>query len=314
LRIKLWGVRGSIPAPLDTNGLVDKIEAALSFAQKEWKKKPTLTVDEMMKKLPESSRQLVGGETTCVEVNLNGTTIIIDMGSGARRLGYDLMARKKRGEFHVLMTHTHWDHIQGWPFFVPAYIPGNTIHFYSTHADLQSRFETQQHFDFFPLPFDGMASEKQFHTFQSSKTFQVGPFSIDTLPLPHPGGSVSFRIATHNRIFILATDAEFYGVDKVMLRKNRPFFNGADLLVIDAQYSREEAEKKVGWGHTSVHAAVECAIEWNIKKLVLTHHEPSYTDDTIEKLFKEAKLYKKQKFPDASLKIFQGRQDDEYTL
>lgn len=267
-----------------------------------------------MELLPIEMVHPIGGETTCIEVRHGDEFLIIDMGSGVRRLGYELMNRPNK-IFHVLMTHTHWDHIQGWPFFVPAYIPGNTIHFHSACADLRKRFSYQQKFEFFPVPLKGMPSKKQFHLFTPGSSFQIGPFHIDTLALPHPGGCISYRISVDHQRFIFATDTEFFGKEVIEhIRTKKSYFENSDLLIIDAQYTKEEAEKKIGWGHTSVEVAVDCAIEWNAKRVVLTHHEPSYGDDKIEEMYRNAVNHQKKSHPDSKTIIIQGRQDDEFEL
>ena len=284
MRIKLWGVRGSIPTPMSSSEYRDGVMGILGESKNLWEKNPSMDVEQVFQNLPERLKQPVGGDTTCVEVSHGDTILILDMGSGARRLGMDLMKRKF-GELHVLITHTHWDHIQGWPFFVPAFIPGNTIHFYSSFDDMEERLDLQQKFQFFPVALNQMASNKIFHVLKYHNEFQIGPFTISSYPLIHPGGATSYKIQAGGKTMIFATDTEFYGESKDKnINDARSFFYGADVLLLDAQYSDEEARVKAGWGHTSVNVAIECAISCSVKRLFLTHHEPVHSDHQIYEL------------------------------
>lgn len=291
MRIKLWGVRGSIPAPINQNDLKDRLTRSITLARDLFKENPDISTDEVLSRIPESVRVPVGGETTCVEIQSGDSQLIIDMGSGARRLGYEMAARSNDfKEVHILMTHTHWDHIQGWPFFIPAYMPDKTIHFYSAIEDCEDRYTLQQKFEFFPVAFSEMPSKKEFHYFKSGDFLQVGPFKIQTISLPHPGGSIAYRIQSNGKKLIVSTDTEFYGPNLDQeVRNHSPVFQDADLLILDAQYTLEEAERRIGWGHTSMEVAVNVALQWNVKRLVFTHHEPAHSDETIYKMYEEAR-------------------------
>lgn len=299
MQIKFWGVRGSIPAPLDPIDYESRIKEILKIGRKKWEENIHIDVDHVYETLPLHLKEIIGGNTTCVELKDGNEQLIFDMGTGARRLGYDMMAKGITGEIHILLTHTHWDHIQGWPFFIPGYIPTNHIHFYSAFKDCENRFITQQKFQFFPLGFNEMLSKREFHYFKAGDEFTIGSFNIQTEPLIHPGNSTAYRITKDNKSFIFATDTEFFGTElNKIIKKKRKFFESADVLVIDAQYSLKEAEQKIGWGHTSMIIAVDCAIEWNVKKLILTHHEPAHDDYTTYQLFKEAVEHLKEKHSD----------------
>lgn len=292
MQVKLWGVRGSLAAPLDPVDYRSRLRSSIEHARTLWSRDPGLTTDDVVAALPEHIRDLIGGDTTCVELRSGDEQLIFDMGTGARRLGYDMMSRGAGGTIHILMTHTHWDHIQGWPFFIPGYIPKNDIHFYSCFENCRERFLRQQEFDFFPLSFDEMGSGRQFHLFKQGDAFAIGGFQIRTGALIHPGQSTAYRIDRDGKSFIFATDTEFFGPKlPAVIEEKRPFFEGADVLVLDAQYSLKEAEQKVGWGHTSMTVAVECAIAWKVKRLVLTHHEPAHDDFTTIGMFSAAREY-----------------------
>lgn len=296
MQVKLWGVRGSVPSPLDPRDYRSRIVSVIEKSCELYKKDPSLSADEIRKRLPPHIRDLIGGETTCVELREGNEQLIFDLGTGARRLGYDMVARGLTGHIHILMTHTHWDHIQGWPFFVPAYLPGNHIHFHSAIEDCEERFRKQQRFEFFPLGFDEMMSKRDFHTFERGSSFEIGSLTIRTESLIHPGGSTAYRVEKDGKAVIFATDTEFFGdgLEETVMQK-KPFFQGADCLIMDAQYSIKESEQKIGWGHTSMIVAVDCAIAWEVKRLVLTHHEPAHDDLTTLRMFEEAQTYLKER-------------------
>ncbi len=315
MRIKLWGVRGSIPTPLSSNEYRRRLKSALEHARGRWESDPDVSPETLLAELSPDIRKLVGGETTCVEVRSGEDQLIVDLGTGARRLGYDMMARGFKGDVHVLVTHTHWDHIQGWPFFIPGYIPDNTVHFHSCIENCHERFQRQQHFDHFPVEFDAMMSKKEFHIYQPGDSFEVGPFTVKTVGLMHPGGSVAYRIEAGGKVFVFATDTEFFGEDlEGQIEKHRPFFENADLLVMDAQYTLDEAEQKVGWGHTAMRIAAECSLKWKAKRLLLTHHEPAHHDDTIHDLFVETEKFVEANANGHKPEIALAYENDEYEL
>lgn len=313
MQIKLWGVRGSLPSPLDPRDYRSRVHDVLKKARNLWDESPGLSVDEVYEKLPAPLAGVVGGDTTCVELRSGDEQLIFDLGTGARRLGYDMMARGHKGDLHILMTHTHWDHIQGWPFFAPGYIPGNHVHFHSCIPDCEERFIKQQQFEFFPLGFHDMMSERTFHTYDQGDSFEVGSFKVTTEALIHPGGSTSYRVDREGKTFIFATDTEFFGPELPdLMEKKKPFFKDADLLIMDAQYSLKESEQKIGWGHTAMVIAVDCAIEWGVKRLALTHHEPAHDDFTTYQLFEEALEHNRQ-YGD-SLNLILARQGETIDL
>lgn len=315
VQIKLWGVRGSIPTPLSSGEYRERLKVALSHARERWQSEPDLSAEGVLAELSPEVLNLVGGETTCVEVRSGEHQLVIDLGTGARRLGYDMLSRGVKGDIHVLVTHTHWDHIQGWPFFVPGYIPDNTVHFYSCIQNCHQRFQRQQHFDHFPVEFDAMMSKKEFHTFPAGGNFAVGPFQVSTLELAHPGGSVAYRIEANGKKFIFATDTEFSGDDlDEQIARYSSFFEGADLLVMDAQYTLDEAKQKIGWGHTAMVISVDCALKWKVRRLVLTHHEPAHQDEKIHTLFAEASKHLEQNANGHRPEIFIACENDVFDL
>jgi len=285
--IDLWGVRGSISAPTGNVEYRLKLREILHLGVQAGIK-DTEDIEAFIEKLPENLQYNYGGNTTCAAVTSStGNMYILDCGTGIRTLGDILMkgpAGKGKAEIHIFVTHTHWDHIQGIPFFKPLYIPGNIIHFHSGIKDLAERLSYQQTERFFPKEFTAMEATKKFHLME-----EFNPISpekgveVSCLRMKHPGGSMAYRFTENGKRFVFATDAEFTAdYLETFTPEQNAFFSDADLLVIDSQYTLDEAFKKFDWGHTSYTMAINCAMKWRTKRLVLTHHEPAYFD---EKLF-----------------------------
>jgi len=249
MEIYLAGVRGSISSPMQTQEYRSKLKKILALALQSGIKEEQ--IHNFILSLPPELKNIVGGNTTCVGVSGTETDhIIIDCGSGIRHLGDKLMKGplgQGKGTAHIFITHTHWDHIQGFPFFKPAYIPGNKLHFYSIFPDLKERMQQQQDSRFFPVHFDHMPSEKFYHTLAFNQEYKLLGYHIRCHPLKHPGGSTAYRFAEGNHSFIFATDAEFTGEDLSYTEGNDFFFN-ADLLIIDAQYTLDESFQKFDGG------------------------------------------------------------------
>jgi len=186
-------------------------------------------------------------------------------------------AGRGQAEITILLTHTHWDHVQGLPFFTPMYLKGNVVRFYSPYPDIEERLVHQQDYRFFPVTLENMASTRHFHHMKGPVRFEDS-LTVDFLPLKHPGGSYAYRFREKGSTFIFATDTEFTGGYLEQMGNKAEFFMDADLLVIDSQYTLDESFTKFDWGHTSYTMAVNCGINWRAKHLVLTHHEPGYYD------------------------------------
>lgn len=289
--IELWGVRGSLPTPLSNAEYRNKIHDILKLSS--GKTFPDQgAIDAFIDSLPLELANVFGGNTTCVSVtSASGELFILDCGTGIRALGDRLIKEDHyRGKalMNFFITHSHWDHIQGFPFFKPAWVSGNRIVFHAPFPDLESRFNYQHDFRFFPRTLDEMGAAKEFRRIAPGEVIETGGVQIDCIPLQHPGGSFAYRFREGGKTFIFATDSEFNGeyLEKLSTDHSH-FFNNADLLIIDSQYSLDDSFMKFDWGHTSYTMAVNCGVRWNIGDLVLTHHEPSYSDAIIANHFAE---------------------------
>ncbi len=292
MNVRFWGVQGSLASPLTNAALEAKIETALKLAIKAGLSEEN-QISDFIKNLPWHIRQTAGGNTTCVEIAAGDKLLIMDAGTGLRPLGLDLMQRSNNNpiEAHIMLTHTHWDHICGIPFFVPAFIPTNTIIVYGSHPDLEERVRRQQEFEYFPIE---LAPTFQFCIINSRdglaiERFQIGAVEIETIPLPHPGTSYGYRISHQGKSVVFATDAEYKDPSAKALKPYINFFKNADLVIFDAQYTFIENIEKEDWGHSNVFNGIDIALEAGVKKLVFTHHELNYDDkqlwDNLQKAY-----------------------------
>jgi len=243
--------------------------------------------------------QQFGGDTTCLQITFTDTNqiAIIDAGTGIRHLGKDLRAiGHKQDEIVLAFSHFHWDHIQGFPFFGPAYDAAQKLTLLTLGegqiiGKLREVFEVQMQSQYFPVQLDHMGA--QFHFLQianASKHF-TDVHGIQTKVTAqrhnHPGGAYSFRIERQGEVLVICTDVEHgEAIDPKLVELARD----ADLLVHDAQYTADELERRRGWGHSSYDQAMQVAEMANVKSLALTHHDPDHDDEfllRIEKLCQE---------------------------
>ena len=233
-----------------------------------------------------------GGNTSCIEVVHDGHRLIIDGGTGLRELG-DAIGYQPV-ELTVLFTHTHWDHIQGVPFFTPAYHAGSNLTFAGPTRDagtLHDALATQMRPPTFPIQLDDLAAHIDYRAISESDELEIGPFRVRSVDLFHPDGVRAYRIEAGSRIFVHATDVEHGDtLDPRLIR----FAEGADLLSHDAQYTREEylgmgGPSRRGWGHATWRDAVNVARAAGVHRLALFHHDPRRNDDGVDRIEAEAR-------------------------
>lgn len=259
MRVQFWGTRGSVPSPG-----------------------------------PSTARY--GGNTSCVTVRADdGTLIILDCGTGARPLGLSLLAEPKPIRAHMLIGHTHWDHIQGLPFFVPAFLPDTELTIHAPAGFEQSLAESlagQMQHSYFPLALQELRSRIVLHDLEEG-TFQLGGVTVETHYLNHTAPTLGYRISAGGVTMVYATDHEPYwhgtnGFIHPGDRDHIDFIRGADLLVHDAQYTLEEYPTKVSWGHSTIPYVTEVAMEAGVKRLALFHHDPTRDDAAVARLEAQA--------------------------
>ena len=302
MHVKFWGVRGSIPRPADSDELSARIvEALYRLGQQSdyLDLSDRAALRDYVDKLPPSINAFTGGNTPCVEVRCGDELLIIDLGSGLRALGQSLMQREfgvGKGRAHLFLSHLHHDHIQGWPFFRPAYIEGNQFELYARHADVRARLQQQQQEPFFPPEsLQDMRSRVNYHQLSSEPQLICdGRLKVRSIELDHPSGSYAFRFEVGDKVLVYASDGAFPAPDKGPNCPARPFiefFRDADLVIIDAQFSLAESLAKRSWGHSSAVIGVELAAHAGAKRLALFHHDPGATDAALEHLLRVGKEY-----------------------
>jgi phosphoribosyl 1,2-cyclic phosphodiesterase/CheY-like chemotaxis protein len=274
-RLKLWGVRGSLPTPG-----------------------------------PGTVRY--GGNTSCVEVRADGEIIVLDAGTGIRGLG--LALEKELGpepiKLTLLITHTHWDHIQGLPFFAPAYNPKNLIRilgYEGARTGLGTILAGQMETPFFPVSLRELPSHLAIEELKEME-FQIGKVKVQAKFANHPGICAGYRLFTSAGSIAYMPDSEPYeplklqlakqdGIDAAEARnfaeaeqaKMVEFLRDCDVAILDAQYTDEEYQQHVGWGHSSLSSVVNLALDANIKKILLFHHDPGHDDDMIDRMVEQAR-------------------------
>jgi phosphoribosyl 1,2-cyclic phosphodiesterase len=241
----------------------------------------------------DASFQEFGGNTTCLQIRFTDTNriAILDAGTGLRNLGRDLSTMgHKQEQIVIAFTHFHWDHIQGFPFFAPAYDPGQKITLLTlgrgqTVKNLREIFEVQMQSEYFPVQLGHMGATFEFLQIEDASRHFTGINNVDTIVTTqrhnHPGGAYSFRIERNGKVVVVCTDVEHGDqIDPKLVQLAR----GADLLVHDAQYTAEELPKRLGWGHSSFDQAMELAEMAGVRDLVLTHHDPEHDDEFLKRV------------------------------
>jgi phosphoribosyl 1,2-cyclic phosphodiesterase len=247
MNVTFWGVRGAIPTP-------------------------------------ERENLYFGGETACVEVEAEGRRIVLDGGTGLRQLGNRMIRSlgQERLNEDILLSHFHWDHLQGIPYFAPLFMD-SILRFHSCLPveSLHANLSTLMAPPFFPLAFDVAAATKECRQFKTFSPFEIGPFHIRAFPLRHPQGCHGFRIECSGHIVVYATDYEHGDAESdAILLENA---SGADLLIADAQYTPEEYPQRVGWGHSTWLEAAKMAAQAKVRRLILFHHDPLRDDNSLSK-------------------------------
>ncbi len=228
-----------------------------------------------------------GGNTACVELNFDGQTVILDAGTGIRALGNELV-RKKIAHVDLLISHAHWDHISGFPFFRPLYRTDCKLDVYacplSDGRSIENALETQMSSPFFPLPMSKIPSSLRFHDIESGDSFKLcgGAVLVKTLPLNHPNGAAGFRLEYGETVIAYISDTEHFAdrIDDNVLS----LAHGADLMIYDAMFTQSEYPTFAGWGHSTVEEALAVSSAASVKRTALFHHSPEHTDADMMKI------------------------------
>jgi len=250
-----------------------------------------------------------GGDTSCVQIEAGDGYMICDMGSGLRRFGQQVV--KEHGSehpqvYHFFISHLHWDHIMGFPFFTPAYIPGNTIRIYGGHHanEMEDAFRRQQSPPFFPVYWDRLGADVSFTHLEVDRWYEINSFRVKIMRQAHHGGSFGYRFEKDGKSMIYSTDAEHKQQSDKETEAVIYFFKDADFVIFDAMYSLADMITiKEDWGHSSNILGVDLCLRAKVKHYCMFHHEPALNDEMIYTILQETKRYEKLVNEGHSLKI-----------
>jgi len=278
MRIKFWGTRGSTPVP----------------------GKDTI---------------IYGGNTTCLEVDLNsGRKVIIDAGTGIRPLGSEFVSRREDVDIHLLVTHIHWDHIFGFPFFLPIYRSSTRIlvdGYDLSMKGLRYSFDNKMGDGLWPIRFEELKADIQFIDKLTHGCLEIDGTIIDSIRLRHPQGGLGFRFREGDKTLVFLTDNELDVKDK-SFSDYIAFCQEADVLIHDGQYIPEEISRHRGWGHSDYQSAIDLALKAHVKKMVLFHHAPERKDSDVVKITILCQDLAKKK--DSNLEIESAKEDSVLVL
>ncbi len=296
MRVRFWGTRGSLPVAMRADTVRDKLVSGVlaasgrSFADRA---EAAAFVDE---ELDFAVRGSYGGASSCVEIEAgDGNFIVCDMGSGLREFGLDAMRRAAGGHprrYHIFLSHLHWDHIMGFPFFVPAFDPAATIIVYSGHDDAETALRRQQEEISFPVAFDWLRAKIEFITLATDVPHVIGGVTVTLMEQYHSHKSYGYRFDAGGKSVIYSTDSEHRSDQMDTEERFEAFFAGADLVVCDTMYSLgDSVSLKQDWGHSSSLVAIDLCRMARASTLALFHHEPTYSDAQLQTIHAEAIQY-----------------------
>jgi len=293
VRVRFWGTRGSIPVSLTAADIRDKLARALLAASGKRFESYNDAQAFITQSLPAGLGHTYGGHSSCVELDTGGEEYFAcDMGSGARAFGAHVLARQggRPATVHVFMSHMHWDHIMGFPFFGPAYVPNTRVRIYGCHEELELAFRRQQEPPSFPVPFDTLGADIEFVRLEPGRTHEVSGLKVTPQIQRHSGDSYGFRFESGGKRVVYTTDSEHKLEERSEAELFSGFFRDADLVIFDAMYSLADAISiRADWGHSSNVVGVELCQMARAKHLVLFHHEPANSDAAIDGLLRDAR-------------------------
>ena len=317
--VRFWGTRGSVPVPLTSDALRRKLVTTLVQAAGralDTEEKARAFVDQ---ELDFCTSDTFGGNTSCVQLDTGASEYVLcDLGTGARPLGLHVLATHgpaRPNTFHIFMSHPHWDHIMGFPFFMPAYTPGNRIRIYGCHPDLESAFRRQHGAPSFPVDWSMLGASIEFVRLVPGKTHDVAGLRVTPKLQRHGGDSYGYRFEAGGRSVVYSTDSEHKLDDAQETRAFVEFFRDADLVIFDAQYSLAEAVTiKADWGHSSNIVGVELCQMARARHLCLYHHDPTLDDERLDAMLRETRRLEEITRRDHPVRISAAYDGMEVTL
>lgn len=293
LKINYWGVRGSLPSAPTPDQWVSYISRVLhSFVK--IGKISSEGISEFIKSHNIPQLGGYGTHTTCVELQSPKTQIIIDGGSGLRNLGEKLIqgpAGKGQAKIHIFMTHFHWDHLLGVPFFIPHFIKGNEINYYAVQPDLEDCIRIKFQKPLFPVTFESLPSTIKFHKLEPRESFKLNDITVTPYQLDHPDPCWGFKVESGGRTYAHCVDTEGTRTTPEALGEDLPLYQGVDLMYYDAQYTLPELAEKANWGHSAAQLGLDIAFREGISHVLFAHHDPGASIDQIDELKRQTREY-----------------------
>lgn len=296
MRVRFWGTRGSLPVAQTADSIRAKIAQALVAASGRTFADATAADAFARQTLDFATYGAYGGATSCVEIEgADGAFLVCDLGSGLREFGIDSARRVADGHppvYHLFLSHLHWDHIMGFPFFGPAFNPNARIVIHSGHPDAEIALRRQQEEISFPVPFDWLRASFEFVVHRPGEPFDAGGVTVTLVAQHHSHDSYGYRFETGGRVAVYSTDSEHKVENMDAEAAFEAFFADADLVICDTMYSLgDTVSLKQDWGHSSNIVAVDLCHAARARRLALFHHEPTYTDADIQRMHAETVRY-----------------------
>ncbi len=294
--VRFWGTRGSLPVAQRADAALAKIARALVAADGRRFASEAAAAAFASRELPFDLHGTFGGATSCVEIEASDEAFVVcDMGSGLREFGISALRRCAEGHprvYHFFLSHMHWDHISGFPYFRPAFETGATIYIHSGHPDAEEALRRQQEEISFPVPFDALAAKIQFIVHRPEEAFEAAGLEVSLVPQSHAHGSFGWRFDKVGKAVVYSTDAEHAPERMDDEADFQDFFAGADLVIKDTMYSLgDSVSLKLDLGHASNLVAVDLCHAAGARRLALFHHEPAYSDADLERMHKDTIRY-----------------------
>ena len=306
MRVRFWGTRGSIPVALTSAAVKQKLTSVLLKAIG----KPLDTAARIEAYIEQEcpTPYTFGGSSSCVQIDVAGDEYVLcDLGSGVRTFGSHVLATHgpaKGNTFHVFMSHLHWDHIMGFPFFVPVYIPGNTIRIYGCHDVLEEAFRRQHAVPSFPVDFSQLGARIEFVRLDTGVSYDIAGLRVRAMRQRHVGDSYGFRFEHQGKVLVYSTDSEHKLEDRAVTDEFVEFFRDADLVIFDAMYSLADAiTVKEDWGHSSNVVGVELCQLARAKHLCMFHHDPASDDEQLAAMLRDTRRYEEITRGDVRLEV-----------
>lgn len=306
--VRFWGTRGSLPVAARADAVRSKIARALVAANGhsiESLEQASTFIDS---ELDFAGSATYGGATACVEIESGDSFFLCDMGSGLREFGLSAMQRCATGHkrrYNFFQSHMHWDHIMGFPFFIPAFDPGARILIHSAHPDAEEALRRQQEEISFPVQFDMLRASIDFVAMTPGEAIHVDGLTVVAEKQQHSHDSYGYRFTdAAGRTVVYSTDSEHKADNMKDEAAFIEFFRGADLVICDTMYSlADSVSMKEDWGHSSNVVAVDLCHHAGARRLALFHHEPTYDDEAIQRMHQESIRYEELTREDSRLDV-----------